>query len=69
MGKPIGDKYPWIAHLEAVDLDEDSRMDILGCEFKDDEVIRLRQQEDGSFEEVNALLARFQQKHGRAPSF
>lgn len=55
---PIGngfDDVPWVAHVRAVDLDQDGLMDVLACEAKDDEVIWLRQNEANEFEEI--LLA------------
>lgn len=46
------DDVPWIAHVRAVDLDQDGLMDAIGCEAKEDEVIWLRQNRAGSFEEI-----------------
>ncbi len=43
---------PWVAHLKAVDLDQDGRMDIVACEAKDNVVVWLRQKRGGSFEET-----------------
>ncbi len=57
-GKTIGkefDDVPWIAHVRAFDLNQDGLMDAIGCEAKDDEVIWLRQDDKGRFEEI--LLA------------
>jgi hypothetical protein len=42
---------PWIAHLNAVDLDRDGRTDLLFCEAQDNEVRWLRQTAPGVFEE------------------
>ncbi len=54
IGKTSED-VPWIAHVRAFDLNQDGRMDAIGCEAKHDEVIWLRQDENGEFTEV--LLA------------
>jgi len=54
----IGDEnegLPWVAHLIAVDLDQDGRLDILACEAQDDQVIWLRNSEAGVF--VETVLA------------
>jgi len=55
VGAPI-DQPPWIAHVNAVDLDRDGRLDILFCESQDNEVLWLRQMGPGRFEE--RLIAR-----------
>ncbi len=52
IGRDFGENNPWVAHVRAVDLDQDGRMDIVGCEAKDDEVIWLRQLETGGFQEI-----------------
>lgn len=52
IGNPIGDRRPWVAHVRAVDLDQDGLMDAIGCESKDSEVVWLRQKPDHSFEEI-----------------
>jgi hypothetical protein len=52
--QPIGEAIghpPWIAHLTAVDLDRDGRLDVLFCEAQDNEVRWLRQTAPGVFEE------------------
>lgn len=54
IGKELDDT-PWIAHALAVDLDQDGLMDVIGCEARDDEVVWLRQNDRGEFEEI--LLA------------
>lgn len=57
-GNPIGKKIegvPWIAHVRAFDLDQDGLMDVIGCAAKNDEVVWLRQNAKGQFEEI--LLA------------
>ncbi len=51
VGNPIADP-PWIAHVRAVDLDQDGRMDILACEAKENKLIWLRQTAPGKFEEI-----------------
>lgn len=43
---------PWIAHVKAVDLDQDGRLDVIACEAKENTVVWLRQQPDGSFVET-----------------
>lgn len=50
VGGPIG-RPPWIAHLNAIDLDQDGRMDLVFCEAQDHEVRWLRQTAPGVFEE------------------
>ncbi|MEZ5276573.1 MAG: VCBS repeat-containing protein [Opitutaceae bacterium] len=50
VGQPIGEP-PWIAHVNAVDLDQDGRMDILACEARENTVVWLRQTETGGFVE------------------
>ncbi|MGK0236800.1 MAG: hypothetical protein ACI92G_000256 [Candidatus Pelagisphaera sp.] len=52
IGRGFGDDKPWIAHVRAIDLDQDGRMDIIGCEAKGDEVVWLRQLETGEFQEI-----------------
>ena len=52
IGTPIGDRRPWIAHVRATDLDQDGRMDAVGCESKESEVIWLRQNQTGGFDEI-----------------
>ncbi|MDQ8202473.1 FG-GAP-like repeat-containing protein [Pelagicoccus sp. SDUM812003] len=52
IGEPIGERRPWVAHVRAVDLDEDGLLDVIACESKDSEVLWIRQQPDGSFEEI-----------------
>lgn len=52
IGNPIGERRPWVAHVKAVDLDQDGRLDIVACEAKDSEVVWLRQTADGAFEEI-----------------
>ena len=50
------ERPPWIAHVNAVDLDQDGRTDILFCEAQDNEVRWSRQTAPGVFEE--RLLAK-----------
>ena len=42
---------PWIAHVLAVDLDRDGRLDVIACEAQANQVLWLRQTPSGSFEE------------------
>jgi hypothetical protein len=51
IGDPISGK-PWITHVNAVDLDQDGRCDILVCDAKTNAVSWLRQSESGSFAET-----------------
>lgn len=56
--EPIGQRVaitPWIAHVAAVDLDRDGRLDVLACEAQAGHVLWLRQNETGGFDE--SLLA------------
>ncbi len=53
--EPVGRSFegqPWISHIATIDLDQDGRLDVVGCEAKDDEVFWLRQSAEGSFEEL-----------------
>lgn len=52
--QPIGATFnqpPWIAHVLAVDLDQDGRTDLLSCDAKANTVFWLRQSAPGVFEE------------------
>lgn len=52
--EPIGQRAagtPWIAHVAAVDLDRDGRLDVLACEAQAGHVLWLRQTESGGFDE------------------
>lgn len=52
--QPVGESFtenPWVAHVTVVDLDQDGRPDILGCDAKQSTVFWLRQQADGEFME------------------
>ena len=51
IGAAIG-QPPWIAHVTAVDLDQDGMLDIVFCEAKENKVIWLRQTAPGVFEEI-----------------
>lgn len=51
IGSPV-DTPPWIAHVTAVDLDHDGRLDVLACEAQKNQVVWLRQRSPGSFEET-----------------
>ena len=42
---------PWIAHVLPVDLDRDGRLDLIVCEAQANQVLWLRQMENGTFEE------------------
>lgn len=50
LGAPIG-RPPWIAHLNAIDLDQDGRPDLVFCEAQDSEVRWMRQVAPGRYEE------------------
>jgi FG-GAP-like repeat len=43
---------PWIAHVTAIDLDQDGLLDTVFCEAKENKVIWLRQSTPGIFEEI-----------------
>ena len=47
--KPV--TTPWIAHVIAVDLDRDGRLDVIACEAQANQVLWLRETATGSFEE------------------
>lgn len=51
IGLPLDDE-PWVAHVRAIDLDQDGRTDVIGCEAKDDIVVWLKQLPNGDFEEI-----------------
>lgn len=51
VGAEVGDK-PWIAHVRAVDLDQDGLMDFIACDSKYNTVVWLRQASKGTFEEL-----------------
>ncbi len=46
-----GTVTPWIAHVVAADLDRDGRLDVIACEAQANQVLWLRQNERGGFEE------------------
>ncbi|MFZ5493759.1 MAG: FG-GAP repeat domain-containing protein [Verrucomicrobiota bacterium] len=50
VGGPIG-RPPWIAHVNAIDLDRDGRTDLVFCEAQDNEVRWVRQTAPGVFAE------------------
>ena len=43
---------PWVAHVNAVDLDKDGLVDVLACEAKENKILWLRQVSRGKFEEI-----------------
>lgn len=43
---------PWVAHVNAVDLDRDGLLDVIACEAKDNKVLWLRQVSRGKFQEI-----------------
>ena len=43
---------PWIAHVNAVDLDGDGRLDIVACDTRESTILWLRQVARGRFEET-----------------
>ena len=51
IGAPIS-RPPWIAHLTAVDLDQDGLLDIVFCEAQESKVMWLRQTAPGVFTEI-----------------
>ncbi len=54
-GQPVGaplEGQPWTAHVEAVDLDHDGRLDALVCDAKKNEVTWLHQTAPDRFDEV-----------------
>jgi hypothetical protein len=54
IGEPVNGR-PWITHVNAIDLDQDGRCDILICDAKTNAVSWLRQSDTRSF--VEAVLA------------
>ena len=53
--EPLGNSFedkPWVSHLDVVDLDQDGLLDIVGCEALESTVFWIRQNTDGSFEEI-----------------
>ena len=54
VGAPIEGR-PWIAHVNAVDLDHDGLIDILACDAKANAVVWVRQTKPGTF--VESVLA------------
>jgi len=51
IGNPVSG-HPWIAHVNAVDLDHDGLMDVIACEAQEGKVLWLRQVSRGKFEEI-----------------
>jgi hypothetical protein len=45
------DGKPWVAHVNAVDLDRDGLVDILACEAQKNQIVWIRQIASGKFEE------------------
>ncbi|HVU35900.1 MAG TPA: VCBS repeat-containing protein [Opitutaceae bacterium] len=50
LGAPI-DRPPWIAHVNAIDLDRDGLLDVVACDAQNSKVLWLRQASRGKFEE------------------
>ena len=54
--EPVGRRttghHAWVSNLIAVDLDRDGRDDVVACEAQDHEVIWLKQNPGGAFEEI-----------------
>jgi hypothetical protein len=53
--QPVGaavDGHPWIAHVAAVDLDQDGLVDVLVCDARKNQVSWIRQSARGQFEEL-----------------
>lgn len=51
---PVGSAItepPWIAHVNAIDLDGDGLMDLVACEAKENKIVWVRQVRRGVFEE------------------
>ena len=52
IGNSFGEgQPPWIAHLKAVDLDRDGRIDIVFCEARENKIVWLRQVAPGQYAE------------------
>jgi hypothetical protein len=51
IGAPV-EGQPWIAHVRAVDLDRDGRVDVVACDARANTVSWLRQVAPGRFEEI-----------------
>jgi hypothetical protein len=51
IGSPVGEP-PWIAHVNAVDLDKDGLLDVIACEAQANQVVWIRQKARGVFEET-----------------
>ncbi|HEU5078797.1 MAG TPA: VCBS repeat-containing protein [Opitutaceae bacterium] len=51
IGNPVTG-HPWIAQVNAVDLDRDGLMDVIACEAQEGKVLWLRQVQRGHFEEI-----------------
>jgi hypothetical protein len=51
IGNPVTG-HPWIAHVNAVDLDQDGLMDVIACEAQEGKLLWLRQVTRGHFEEI-----------------
>lgn len=52
IGRETTGHYPWVAHVVAVDLDQDGLLDALAAEAQDHEILWLRQTAPGQFEEM-----------------
>lgn len=43
---------PWVAHVNAVDLDKDGLLDVIACEAKENKILWIRQVSRGKYEEI-----------------
>ena len=51
VGAGLSKNHPWIAHVLTADLDQDGRLDILACDAQENQILWLRQQPEGGFQE------------------
>ena len=52
VGEAAGDAPPWIAHVNAIDLDRDGLLDIVACDTRNSTIQWIRQVRRGVFQEV-----------------